>query len=56
MADISNDGEKSEVFQDVSEKVSSKDTKIIFLCRSGARSRSAAEFMTSQGLIIVIIV
>ena len=36
-------------FQDVSEKVSGKDTKIIFLCRSGARSRSAAEFMTSQG-------
>ena len=36
-------------FQDVSENVPSKDTKIIFLCRSGARSRSAAEFMTSQG-------
>ncbi len=27
----------------------SKDSKIIFLCRSGARSRSAAEFLTNHG-------
>lgn len=26
-----------------------KDTKMIFICRSGARSRSAAEFLTNQG-------
>ena len=36
-------------FQEISEKVSDKSTKIIFLCRSGARSRSAAEFLTAQG-------
>ncbi len=27
----------------------SKDSKIIFICRSGARSRSAAEFLTNHG-------
>tara|TARA_B100000963_G_scaffold359417_1_gene386729 strand:+ start:550 stop:975 length:426 start_codon:yes stop_codon:yes gene_type:complete len=27
----------------------SKDSKFIFICRSGARSRSAAEFLTHQG-------
>lgn len=26
-----------------------KDTKLIIICRSGARSRSAAEFLTTQG-------
>ena len=34
---------------DISETEINKDSKIIFLCRSGARSRSAAEFLTSQG-------
>ena len=43
-------------FQEISEKVSDKATKIIFLCRSGARSRSAAEFLTAQVLKNVIIV
>ena len=27
----------------------SKDSKLIFICRSGARSRSAAEFLTNHG-------
>ncbi len=35
--------------QEVSDNVLDKNSKIIFLCRSGARSRSAAEFLTSQG-------
>ena len=39
----------SKFLQEISENIPSKDSKIIFLCRSGARSRSAAEFLTSQG-------
>ena len=35
--------------QEISETILEKKSKIIFLCRSGARSRSAAEFLTSQG-------
>ena len=35
--------------QEISESNLTKNSKIIFLCRSGARSRSAAEFLTSQG-------
>ena len=35
--------------QEISETNVTKNSKIIFLCRSGARSRSAAEFLTSQG-------
>ena len=35
--------------QEISESNLGKNSKIIFLCRSGARSRSAAEFLTSQG-------
>ena len=35
--------------QEISETDLKKNSKIIFLCRSGARSRSAAEFLTSQG-------
>ena len=35
--------------QEISETDIKKNSKIIFLCRSGARSRSAAEFLTSQG-------
>ncbi len=35
--------------QEISEANINKDSKIILLCRSGARSRSAAEFLTSQG-------
>ena len=35
--------------QEISETNLEKKSKIIFLCRSGARSRSAAEFLTSQG-------
>ena len=31
-----------------------KDTKLIIICRSGARSRSAAEFLLHKGIIIVI--
>mgnify|MGYP001166525776 FL=1 len=39
----------SKFLQEISESGINKDSKIIFLCRSGARSRSAAEFLTSQG-------
>ena len=35
--------------QEISETDLKKNSKIIFLCRSGARSRSAAEFLTSHG-------
>jgi len=28
-----------------------KDTKLVIMCRSGARSRSAAEYLTNQGYI-----
>ena len=35
--------------KEISDNISNKESKIIFLCRSGARSRSAAEFLTSQG-------
>ena len=35
--------------QEISESNLTKNSKIIFICRSGARSRSAAEFLTSQG-------
>ena len=35
--------------QELNEAGVSKTSKIILLCRSGARSRSAAEFLTSQG-------
>lgn len=42
--------EKNQRFlQEISENITDKSTKIIFLCRSGARSRSAAEFLTAQG-------
>ena len=42
--------EKNQRFlQEISETNLTKNSKIIFLCRSGARSRSAAEFLTSQG-------
>ena len=36
-------------FKEISENINDKSTKIILLCRSGARSRSAAEFLTAQG-------
>ena len=36
-------------FQEISDSGVSKETKIILLCRSGARSRSAAEFLTNHG-------
>ncbi len=39
----------SRFLQEISENITDKNSKIIFLCRSGARSRSAAEFLTSQG-------
>ena len=39
----------SKFLQEISESGINKDSKIIFLCRSGARSRSAAEFLTSHG-------
>ena len=39
----------SRFLQEISETDLKKNSKIIFLCRSGARSRSAAEFLTSQG-------
>ena len=39
----------SKFLQEISESGIDKDSKIIFLCRSGARSRSAAEFLTSHG-------
>ena len=39
----------SRFLQEISETNVTKNSKIIFLCRSGARSRSAAEFLTSQG-------
>ena len=35
--------------QEISDTDLKKNSKIIFLCRSGARSRSAVEFLTSQG-------
>ena len=42
--------EKNNSFlQEINDSLTSKDTKIILLCRSGARSRSAAEFLTNHG-------
>ncbi len=42
--------EKNEKFLDeISQTEIKKDSKVIFLCRSGARSRSAAEFLTLHG-------
>ena len=35
--------------QEITESGINKDSSVIFLCRSGARSRSAAEFLTSYG-------
>lgn len=35
--------------QEINDFGFSKNSKIIFLCRSGARSRSAAEFLTNHG-------
>jgi len=35
--------------KEISDNIPDKSSKIIFICRSGARSRSAAEFLTSQG-------
>lgn len=35
--------------KEISEAGLSKDSKIILVCRSGARSRSAAEFLTNHG-------
>ncbi len=35
--------------QEINDSIVSKETKIILLCRSGARSRSAAEFLTNHG-------
>ena len=48
MANIPSDGENSFLKEVVSLNVS-KDSKLIFICRSGARSRSAAEFLTNHG-------
>ena len=39
----------SRFLQEISETDLKKNSTIIFICRSGARSRSAAEFLTSQG-------
>ena len=42
--------EKNNSFlQEINNSGVSKETKIILLCRSGARSRSAAEFLTNHG-------
>ena len=35
--------------QEIIESGVNKDSSVVFLCRSGARSRSAAEFLTSYG-------
>ncbi len=35
--------------QEIVESGVNKDSSVVFLCRSGARSRSAAEFLTSYG-------
>ncbi len=42
--------EKNDNFlNEITDSGLSKDTKMIFICRSGARSRSAAEFLTNHG-------
>ncbi len=41
--------QNSNFLQEVSDSGLDKDSKIIFICRSGARSRSAAEFLTNYG-------
>ena len=42
--------QKNENFlQEIKQTEITKDSKVVFLCRSGARSRSAAEFLTSHG-------
>ena len=35
--------------QEINDTGIPKDAKLIFICRSGARSRSAAEFLTHHG-------
>ena len=39
----------SRFLQHIADTDITKNSQVIFLCRSGARSRSAAEFLTSQG-------
>ena len=42
--------EKNDNFlKEISDLGLSKDSTLIFICRSGARSRSAAEFLTNHG-------
>jgi len=39
----------SKFLEEILESGLSKEARIIFICRSGARSRSAAEFLTNHG-------
>ena len=39
----------SKFLEEIVESGLSKEARIIFICRSGARSRSAAEFLTNHG-------
>ena len=48
MANLSYDGKKPKISSRNIGKITENQQKL-FLCRSGARSRSAAEFLTAQG-------
>ena len=39
----------NDFLKEISDHGLSKDSNLIFICRSGARSRSAAEFLTNHG-------
>ena len=41
--------QNKDFLREISDSGLTKETQMIFICRSGARSRSAAEFLTSQG-------
>ena len=41
--------QNSRFLQHIADTDITKNSQVILLCRSGARSRSAAEFLTSQG-------
>ena len=49
MAEFSCNAKKRNFLQDVVNSGIDKNTSLILICRSGARSRSAAEFLTTQG-------
>ena len=52
MANLSDDGENQRFLKKYLKILLINQQKLSFLCRSGARSRSAAEFLTRQGFNI----